>query len=82
MQEKERDLRTLPEIWGTLTKDQKDDVARKLIADGWTISRQTVWNWATGKWKPRTLAMRNGVAASIGSALGVRVFGKTLFPAS
>lgn len=81
MQEKERDLRTFPQIWGTLTKDEKEDVTRRLITDGFTLSRQTVWNWAKGIWQPRTLATKNGVAVSVSKVLGLRVFGQTLFPA-
>lgn len=80
MQEKERDLRSFPEIWGTLTKDERDGVTLQLFKDGCTMVRQTVWNWASGKWQPRTMAMRNAIAASVSKALGVRVFGSTLFP--
>ena len=80
MQEKERDLRSFPEIWVTLTKEEKEDVTRQLITDGYTLSRQTVHNWASGKWQPRTLAAKKGVAVSVSKAIGLRVFGQTLFP--
>lgn len=80
MQEKERDLRSFPEIWMTLTRDEKEDVTRQLITDGFTLSRQTVHNWASGKWQPRTLAAKKGVAQSVAKATGLRVFGQTLFP--
>lgn len=81
MQEKERDLRSFPEIWGTLSRDEKDNVFVQLVKDGCTTSRQTVWNWASGKWQPRTRAMKNVVAASVAKATGLRVFGTSLFPA-
>ena len=80
MQEKEKDSRTFPEIWATLTKGEKADASRQIIADGHTLSVQTINAWANGKWKPRTLASRNGIAASMTKALGISVTGRTLFP--
>ena len=81
MQEIVNEKMTFPEVWGSLEKDQKEAVTRQLIVDGWTLSRQTVWNWGTGKWKPRTSAIRKGVTNSINKALGVKYLSTNLFPA-
>lgn len=80
MQAKEIDSRAFPEIWKGLSLREKEDVTRQLISDGCTLSRQTVWNWASGKWQPRTSAMRRLVASSVGKATGLRVVSQTLFP--
>lgn len=80
MQENERDLRAFPEVWGSLSKQEKEELTYQLIKDRCTVSRQTVWNWATGKTRPSSPIIRNAVASSVNKAVGLRVSGATLFP--
>ena len=45
------DARTFPEIWGTLTDHQRENL-RFAIYVNLRISPQTLWNWRHGKRTP------------------------------
>lgn len=73
------DERTFPEVWDSLKQDDKDALSLKLFQTKCCKSRQTVWNWATGKTRPIPL-VRKEAAKVIAKFLGSRVAGDTLFP--
>ena len=75
------DSRTFPALWNDLTKPQQELLGYQLIRKGCTTTRQTVWNWATGKSRPATAISRNSVVKVIENSLGIRTYAETLFPA-
>jgi len=75
------ETRSFPEIWATLSKNEKEEVTYQIIKDRCAMARQTVWNWATGKTQPTSPIVRNAVANAVGRALGSKPNGNTLFPA-
>lgn len=70
---------TFPELWGFLKQDDRDALSIKLFQTKCCKSRQTVWNWATGKTRPIPL-VRKEAAKVIAKFIGKRVAGDTLFP--
>lgn len=79
-QEKTLETRSLPEIYGSLTNTQKEDLAYALVTARCTKTRQTIWNWCTGKTAPQSPLVRNEVAKCVGRIIGARVMPGTLFP--
>ncbi len=73
------DARTFSEIWGSLTKDEKSDLASKFYAAKCCGTPQTIWNWGVGKTRPSLLAQKE-IANVVSKFLGARVYGRTLFP--
>lgn len=71
--------KSFPEIWATLSEQQKDDLSIKFYQKKCCKTRQTVWNWANGV-KPIPLA-QEAIATILTKALGEKVYAHTLFPA-
>lgn len=74
------ETRSLPEIWGSLTSSQREDLAYSLVTARCTKTRQTIWNWTSGKTQPQSPLVRNEVAKCVGRIIGARVMPGTLFP--
>lgn len=72
--------RTFPEIWATMSSQERDDLALALYNAKCCKSRQAIWNWANGKRQPNSPLVKDTVAKVVGKAIGSRVFSHTLFP--
>lgn len=79
--EKSNDARSFPEIWATLSSDEKDELVYELIRTKCCKTRTAILMWARGERRPSNALTRDVIARSIGKTLGLRVFGTTLFPA-
>ena len=73
--------KSFPEIWAALTEQQKDDLSIKFYQSQCCKTRQTVWNWAKGVFKPLPLH-RNVIADILTKYLGEKFYAHTLFPES
>ena len=83
MQSKETnptDARTFPEIWASLTTDEREELHYQLMKSRCTTTRQTVWNWASGKKRPFSVLISNEIAKCVTKVTGKRVIAATLFP--
>lgn len=83
MQSKENkpvDTRSFGEIWLTLSHDEKLELTRKLFLNDVCITRQTIWGWATGRYKPKQRLVMNSLVRVLGRFLGRTVSAHTLFP--
>ena len=72
--------RTFPEIWASLTADEREELHYQLIKSRCTTTRQTVWNWASGKKRPFSVLISNEIAKCVTKVTGKRVIANTLFP--
>lgn len=77
---KSNDARSFPEIWGTLTSEQREDLTLRLYNAKCCKTRQTVWAWSIGKRRPQSPIIKDAVAKAVEKTIGRRVFGATLFP--
>lgn len=76
----ERDTRTLPEIYGSLTDDDlkrsiREDMEKKL-----GVTLVAVHAYLNGSYAPRSINDRRVVAKIINSNLGLNTTAQTLFP--
>ena len=83
MQSKEKDsidARSFPEIWATLSLNERDELVYSLIRNKCCTTRQAIYYWASGKKAPRNLLLRDTVAKAVGKVTGSRIVASTLFP--
>ena len=83
MQSKENistNTKSFPEIWATLTGDERDALAIKFYQKKCCKTRQAVFYWATGQRVPATPLVRDVVAELVSKAIGEKVYANTLFP--
>ena len=78
--ENQTDARTFPQIWVSLNPDQQDRLASRIYQKGCCKTRQTIWNWGTGRVQPSVPIVRTTVAQVVSATLGVTVQPHTLFP--
>ena len=76
----ENNEKTFPELWGGLTKGQRQQITRRLIAEGYALSFCTITNWGSGKTQPRAHVLCAGIAKIVGEYLGTTLDPDTLFP--
>ncbi len=74
------DARSFQEIWKSLSEIQRQDLSFRLQRMECKVSRQTIYNWATGHTTPTLAPYRDGAAKVISRWLGVKVYPHTLFP--
>lgn len=67
------------EIWAGLTPEQRDEVALRLYNAKCCRTRQTIFNWATGRTSPVEPLVKSGVAAVLSKYLGQTVIASSLF---
>lgn len=83
MQSKENksvDTRTFCVLWSTMTKRERDDVSYEILMAKACMSRQTIWNWATGKTMPIQPLVQELASKCINKVLGINTNPRTLFP--
>lgn len=78
-EEKIVDNRSFQQLWKELTRMQKATLQFALIKSRCCTTRQTVWNWATGKKRP-VVAAQKEVARVTGLVVGKRQNPEILFP--
>lgn len=76
----EIDKRTFPEIWATLTENEKDDLSLSIMQSKACKTRQTLWNWGTGRVTPSNGAIKNAISKCVGSVLKIKTHPNVLFP--
>lgn len=74
------DARTFPEIWASLSFDDRDELSYQLIKSRCASTRQTIWYWGNNKRRPISPLIRNEIAKCVTKVTGHRVLGNTLFP--
>lgn len=85
MQSKETksiDARTFCVLWSTMTKTERDDVSYEILKTRACKSRQTIWNWATGKTSPMQPLIQETASKCINKVLGINTTPRTLFPST
>lgn len=78
--ENQTDARTFPQIWASLTKYQRDDLSYSLLTAKCTKTRQTIWNWGSGRTMPNIPLVKEKVAQCVSRVIGLKTYGNTLFP--
>ena len=79
---KSTDTRSLPQIWATLTSDEREDLVLRIYNAKACKTRQTVRNWASGRITPGSPLVREAVANCVSKITGTRVLSSTLFPSA
>ena len=74
------DARSFPQIWATLSKDERDDLSLMFFQKKCCLTRQAVHYWGKGEKSPRNPLVRDTVAQIVSKKLGVKVYPQTLFP--
>ena len=74
------DARSFPEIWATLSEDERDNLSLELFKKKCCRTRQAIFYWAKGERAPINQLVRDTVAQIVGKMLGAKVFPQTLFP--
>ena len=74
------DTRSFPEIWATLSKDERDDLSLKFFQKKCCLSRQAVFYWGSGERIPGSPLVRETIAQIVSKTLGTKVYPQTLFP--
>lgn len=83
MYEKETlDARPFPQIWGLLSKSEREDLTLLIYNAKICKTRQTIWKWGRGECGPMNRLLQNEVAKCVSKITGTRVSGQTLFPNS
>lgn len=77
---KTTDTRTFPQIWATLTADEREDLILRIYNSKACKTRQTVRNWAAGRVVPDSPLVKDTVANCVSKVTGTRVLGGVLFP--
>lgn len=83
MQSKENkiiDARPFVEIYANLSEPQRRELNRKCVIANLYSTRQTLWNWGTGKTQPGNALIGKSFAGILSRFLGCTVYFKTLFP--
>lgn len=78
---KQIDPRSFGEIYSELGVLQKRELFRQFHLKNICSTRQSLWNWATGKATPAPL-VAEAVAKTLGNYIGKSVYVRTLFPNS
>lgn len=71
---------SFPEIWATLTEDEREDLRLKFYQKKCCKSRQAISLWATGQRRPTPMA-REAIAVMVSKVVGAKCLPSTLFPA-
>lgn len=85
MQSKEKiptDARSFPEIWATLTVDEKEELVYELLKTRCCTTRTAIRQWGRAVRRPANILTQETVAKAIHKVLGIRVLRTTLFPHS
>lgn len=85
MQSKEKiptDARSFPEIWATLTVDEKEELVYELLKTRCCTTRTAINQWGRAVRRPANLLTQEAVAKAINKILGLHVHRTTLFPRS
>lgn len=83
MQRKQKceiETRTFPQIWDSLSQDERDDLTLRLYAAKCCRTRQSIWEWASGKGQPGAMLVRDTVAKTVSKFIGRKSTPQTLFP--
>lgn len=75
------EAKTFQEIWAQLSDEQRADVRLKLLTKKCTASPQSIYNWAAGRTRPTNPLVLDAIANTLGQYLGVKLYGRVLFPA-
>lgn len=76
------DTRSLPQIWATLSTEEREDLILRIYNAKACKTRQTIRNWASGRIAPDNQLIRDTVANCVSKITGTRVFSATLFPSN
>ena len=76
----DKETRTFPEIWGSLSSDERDDLAVKLFNAKCCRTRQSIWEWSTGRVSPNAPLIRETVAKTVSKFTGKKATPSILFP--
>lgn len=74
------DTRTYTQIWGLLSKGEREDLTLALYNAKVCKTRQTIWKWGRGECAPSNRLVQSEVAKCVGRITGTRVAPNTLFP--
>lgn len=76
---KDIDARTFGEIYSQMTVNERRELFRQFFLKHICSSRQTMWNWTTGKVIPQPL-IAESAAKVVGNLINKSVTARTLFP--
>ena len=80
MLQEAKTAKTYPEIWATLSEDQRLELRRRIvIALG--VGDSTMRNWNLGLTRPVNAMQRAGLAEALSNTLKKRYTSEDLFPA-
>lgn len=82
MQNKEiiqTNTKSFPEIWATLSEDEKDELRLKFYQRKCCKTRQAISYWVTGQRRPSPL-VRETIAGIVSKSIGAKCYAHTLFP--
>ena len=74
------ETRTFPEIWASLSQGEREDLTLRLYAAKCCRTRQSIWEWGSGRVKPGAPLIRDAVAKTVSKFTGRKSTPQTLFP--
>lgn len=74
-----KDTRRFTEVWMSLTPNQKEEIQYRITAARCAKTRQTIWNWTTGRTTPSPI-IQETLASILTKFLGNKYSRDTLFP--
>ena len=72
--------KSFPEIWQTLSSDEKDNLCILIFQRKCCKSRQAIRQWGAGNRTPRNPIVRDAIAIAVSKAIGQKCYSHTLFP--